>query len=73
MTAATFDLVKDIIVLLFFYLGAAWMWGVLKLGNEKQTKLETIFARSRKRFKWLFLVGAVALTGLFLYQYLIAA
>ena len=73
MTAATFDRVKDIIVLLFFYLGAAGMWGVLKLGNENQTKLETIFARSRKRFKWLFLVGAVALTGLFLYQYLIAA
>lgn len=71
MTAATFDLLKDILFLLFFYLGAAWMWGKLKLNATNQEKLETIFKRSRGRFKWLFLIGALALTGLFVYQYFI--
>jgi hypothetical protein len=69
MTAATFDLVKDIFLLIFFYLGTAWMWGKIKLKPNDQAKLEHIFTRSRTRFKWLFLAGALALTGLFVYQY----
>jgi len=71
MTAATFDLLKDILFILFFYLGAAWMWGKLKLNTGNQQKLETIFKRSRVRFKWLFLAGAVALTCLFIWQHFI--
>lgn len=69
MTAATFDLLKDLFFLLFFYFGAAWMWGKIKLKAADQANLERIFARSRIRFKWLFLLGALLLTGLFIYQY----
>lgn len=69
MTAATFDLLKDLFFLLFFYFGAAWMWGKIKLKATDQANLERIFARSRNRFKWLFLLGALLLTGLFIYQY----
>lgn len=73
MTAATFDFIKDMLFLAFFYVGAAWMWGLVKLDTVNQQKLELIFKRSRGRFKWLFLIGALALTGLFVWQYLIKA
>ncbi len=72
MTAATFDLVKDIFFLLFFYVGAAWMWGKLKFGPSTQESMERMFQRSRTRFKWMFLIGALLLTGLFIWQYALA-
>ncbi len=69
MTASTFDLVKDIFFLLFFIVGTLWMWGKLKFGFATQSKLEHIFSRSRYRFKWMFLIGLLLLTGLFVWQY----
>ena len=69
MPTATLDLLKDIFFLLFFYIGAAWMWGRLRFKPSTQEKLERTFQRSRERFKWMFLIGALLLTGLFVYQY----
>ena len=43
MTAATFDLIKDIFFLLFFIVGTLWMWGKLKFAPATQNKMEHIF------------------------------
>jgi len=71
MTATTFDLLKDIFFLLFFIVGTLWLWGKLKFGASTQLKLENMFLRSRKRFKWMFLVGLLLLSGLFFWQYVL--
>ena len=71
MTAATFDLFKDIFFLLFFIVGTLWMWGKFKFGASTQLKMEHIFSRSRKRFKWMFLIGLLLLSGLFIWQYVL--
>ncbi|MBK7034838.1 MAG: hypothetical protein KBF42_10835 [Chitinophagales bacterium] len=71
MTAATFDLIKDIFFLLFFIVGTLWMWGKLKFAPATQNKMEHIFSRSRNRFKWMFLIGLLLLSGLFFWQYVL--
>ncbi len=71
MTATNFDILKDILFLLFFLIGSLWMWGKIKFGPNTQQKFETIFARSRKRYKWMFLIGLILLTGLFTWQYVL--
>jgi hypothetical protein len=45
------------------------MWGLTKLGPSAQQRFEEVFARSRKRFKWMFLIGALLLAGLFVRDY----
>lgn len=69
MTATTFDLIKDIFFLLFFIIGTLWMWGKMKFGAVTQLRFEKMFSRSRTRFKWMFLIGLILLTGLFIWQY----
>lgn len=69
MTASTFTLLIDILTLLFMIIGALWMWGVFKFKAEVQQRFEEIFARSRKRFKWMFLIGAILLAALFVRDY----
>lgn len=71
MTTATLDLLKDIIFLLFFYAGTALTWGWIRLKPNAQKELDRMLSRSRKRFKWMFLIGAILLTGLDLWQYVI--
>lgn len=69
MTASAFTLLIDILTLLFMIVGALWMWGVFKFGPSTQQRFEEVFARSRNRFKWMFLVGALILAGLFVRDY----
>ncbi|MEZ5015294.1 MAG: hypothetical protein R2794_13485 [Chitinophagales bacterium] len=71
MPATTFYLLKDIFLLFAFVLCALWMWGVIRFQKERQEKLEHLFRNSRPRFKWMFLLGALALAGLYVYRYFI--
>lgn len=68
MSAGTFDLVKDIFLLLFFFAGTVWMWNLIRLPANYQKNLENVFKRSRYRFKWLFLIGFIVLAVLFVWQ-----
>jgi hypothetical protein len=47
MTAMTFDLAKDIFLLVFFLAGALWMWGVIRLPQSQQAGAERLCAKSR--------------------------
>lgn len=62
------DLIKDIVLILIFLAGTLWMWNIVKLPPTTQYKMEMLFKRSRYRFKWLFLIGFLMLTGLFIWQ-----
>lgn len=68
MQADTLDLVKDIVLMVFFLAGTLWMWNIVRLPFVSQQKLETLFKRSRYRFKWLFLIGFLMIAGLFIWQ-----
>ncbi len=71
MTTQTLDLLKDIFFLLFFLTGTLWLWGKVKLKAENQAYLEKLFAKSRTRFKWMFLIGLLLIGGLFIWQYVL--
>lgn len=70
MTTQTLDLIKDIFFLLFFLAGTLWLWGKIKLRPANQASMERIFAKSRARFKWMFLIGLILIGGLFIWQYI---
>ena len=54
-------LIVNCLGLLFFTAGALWMWGVWKADAETQARWEALFVRSKKRFRFLFPLAAVAL------------
>ncbi|MBC8045953.1 MAG: hypothetical protein H7Y00_04110 [Fimbriimonadaceae bacterium] len=68
MKAETFLLLKDILIILFLLIGTSWMWGILKFGPGTQTRMEETFVRSRRRFKWMFLVALILITGAIIYR-----
>jgi ATP/ADP translocase len=71
MTTQTLDLIKDIFFLLFFLVGTLWLWRKIKLPPNRQAYMEKLFERSRKRFKWMFLIGLLLMGGLFIWQYVL--
>lgn len=71
MPYATFNLVKDILLLLIFLAGTLWMWGWLRFSDGYQQNLEKLFVRSRWRFKWIFLIAFLLLAGSDIWNYFI--
>lgn len=72
MQSDSFILLKDIFFILFLLLGTLWMWGILKFKPATQEQWEKTFARSRWRFKWLFLAGFILITAAVIYRRFIA-
>lgn len=60
MPTATFTLLINMIGLLVFGVLSIWLWGGITFKGNTQTQLEATFARSKKRFRILFPLGAIA-------------
>ncbi len=68
MKSELFDLVKDILLLLLFLGGTLLMWEIIKLPPSAKYRFDQLFKRSRTRFKWMFLLGFIALAGLIFWK-----